>query len=111
MSKQILSFSRNQRITSKRDFALIFARGTKCSQGPLLFHIKNNMLERPRLGMSVPKRVGNAIKRNSIKRRCKEAFRLAQNLLPNKDIVITVRPHDLLSTGEYSKLIQNAVLG
>jgi|TARA_Y100000031_G_C8013506_1_gene289200 ribonuclease P protein component len=111
MTKKCLTLSRSQRINTEKEFALIISRGTKCSQGPLLFHIQENILGHPRLGMSIPKRVGNAIKRNSIKRRCKEAFRIAQQLLPNKDIVITVRPHEVLTVNEYSNLIQKAVSG
>ncbi|MBC8309069.1 MAG: ribonuclease P protein component [Phycisphaerales bacterium] len=74
----------------------------KRTVGPLLIHTKNNGLEFSRLGLSVPKRVGNAIKRNSLKRLCREAFRSLQPGFPeNIDVLITVRPHDRMHLDDY----------
>ena len=43
--------------------------------------------------MSVSKKVGNAVTRNTVRRRLKEVFRTTQQgLLGNRDIVISARP-------------------
>ncbi len=102
-------FSRNQRLTSKKDISRMFKDGTRCTSGPLLFHKCKNELGFPRLGLSVPKRVGNAVFRNTMKRRCREAFRQSQKQLPSVDILLTIRPHALLETYEYAALILKAV--
>lgn len=48
-----------------------------------------------RLGLSVPRRVGTAVKRNRVKRMLREAFRLSQHHLPaGLDLVVGVQPHD-----------------
>ena len=49
--------------------------------------------ERCRLGISVQKKTGNAVRRNRIKRLFREVFRLNRALFPvSCDIVFTVRP-------------------
>jgi ribonuclease P protein component len=46
-----------------------------------------------RLGISIPRKVGNAVRRNRIKRLVRETFRLHRPLFPrSSDIVFTVRP-------------------
>jgi len=46
-----------------------------------------------RLGVSVPRKVGNAVRRNRIKRIVRETFRLYREIFPHSsDIVVTIRP-------------------
>ena len=52
-----------------------------------------NTLGKPRLGLSVSKKVGTAVKRNGVRRRLKEIFRSSADNLPgNLDLVISARP-------------------
>ena len=105
-------FARSQRLTRKSQFDAIYKAGRRRTVGPLLIHALENKLEFSRLGLSVPKRVGNAVKRNSIRRRCREAFRISQHALPTHlDVVLTVRQHEILSTQEYAELLQQGIAG
>jgi len=45
-----------------------------------------------RLGLTVSRRVGNAVQRNRVKRRLREFFRLNKDRLPVADIVIIAQP-------------------
>ena len=96
------------KLTKKSEFVLLYATGSKRTAGPLLIHTLANTCNYSRLGLSVPKRVGNAVKRNRIKRLCREAFRLTQHDFPSSvDILITVRPHAALTLLEYQELLLN----
>lgn len=47
----------------------------------------------PRLGLAVPKRVGNAVTRNRVKRRLRELWRSRLELIPSGyDYVLVARP-------------------
>ena len=99
-------FKDNQRLRKSVEFERVYQQGKRNSTGPFLIYSVSNDLGYSRLGVSIPKRVGNAVKRNAIKRRCREAFRLNSAALPDSiDIVINVRPHDVMSMQEYAALI------
>jgi len=52
-----------------------------------------NTLGGARLGLSVSKKVGTAVKRNGVRRRLKEIFRCSADGLPGGlDLVISARP-------------------
>lgn len=94
------------RLISSREFDEVYRAGEKRHTGPLMVHARPNDLDHPRLGLSVPRQVGNAAKRNRIKRLLREAFRLMQSDLPlGYDLVITVRSHEPLSLAEYQSML------
>jgi len=110
--KQSFPFKRCQRLTKKSDFLRMYKEGRKRTAGPLLIHIRRNQHAYSRLGLSVPKRVGNAVQRNRIKRRCREAFRLmTHDDQCGVDILLTMRPHLAYSTAEYGVLLRESLTG
>lgn len=51
-------------------------------------------LNAPRIGLVVGRKVGNAVRRNRIKRLCRECFRLWPDMLPpGVDLVVIARAH------------------
>ena len=56
-------------------------------------YIKENGLEKNRIGISVSKKVGNSVVRHRVKRLIKESYRLHENVFNSGlDIVIVARP-------------------
>jgi len=91
-----------QRIKKKTDFNLVFGGGQRASDHRLALLARPGMGDTPRLGVSVGKKLGSAVRRNYYKRRLREAFRLAQHQLPGGwDIVLIPRPGVKASTGQY----------
>lgn len=67
---------------SSRDFAKVFEKRLRAADGFLLVYAVENNLGRTRFGVSVSRKVGNAVVRASVKRLLREAFRLSQHDLP-----------------------------
>ena len=111
-SGERLRFRRRHRVRGRREFEAVYAVRTSKRIGPLLVHARPNGMEHSRLGLAVPRRVGSAPRRNRIRRRIREAFRLALPELPPIDLVVHVRPHDpLLGTDELGAILRRAAGG
>ncbi|MBE0426341.1 MAG: ribonuclease P protein component [Nitrospirae bacterium] len=79
-------------LTRKRDFESVFKAGIALASKYLVIYAKNNKFDYNRLGLSVSKKTGGAVKRNRIKRLLREAMRkLSGELPPNYDFVIVAR--------------------
>lgn len=103
-----LGFTRRQRLTHAREFQAAFAGRCSVPAGPLRVHARLNATDPPtaRLGLSVGRRVGTAVKRGRVKRLLREAFRLEQARLPaGVDLVVAVHPHAELALAEYRRLL------
>jgi ribonuclease P protein component len=97
--------SRHLRLPAQ--FQAVYEAKTRESRGPLTVYGLPNTLGHPRLGMSVSRKVGTAVRRNRIRRLIRESFRLLQHDLPRGyDWVVVVRPHEPLILAEYQKLLQ-----
>lgn len=94
-----------------REFEAVYAGKTRESRGPLTVYALPNDLEYPRLGMSVGRKVGTAVRRNRIRRRLREAFRLMQHDFPRGyDLVAVVRPHEPLILADYQRILSGAMV-
>jgi ribonuclease P protein component len=101
-----LRFPASARLGGRVNFSAVFETGVKASAGALTTYSRINGLGRSRLGISIGRRVGNAVRRNRIKRLLREAYRLDQHDLPNGyDWVIVVRPHQPMKLEDYRQLL------
>lgn len=81
---------REQRLRKSRDFALVRRQGRSWPGRLLVLAARPNGLDLARFGFSVSKRVGNAVTRNRVKRRLREAARLS-GVSPGWDILLIAR--------------------
>ena len=89
------TFSRDDRLRKRREFEECYASGVRVSGRHVqVFLLAGPSRERPRLGISVPRRVGNAVIRNRVRRRLREIFRRSRvQLLPRGGaLVVNARP-------------------
>ena len=99
------TFPPSHRLGGKLAFRAVFDAGQKASKGPLTAYVRPNGLGHPRLGLTVPRRVGNAVARNRVKRMLREAYRHLRHDFPvDYDFVVVVRPHPPLTLAEYQRL-------
>jgi ribonuclease P protein component len=104
-----LRFTSAQRLHGQRAFGVVYQAATRKPAGPLLIFAKPNDKEQSRLGLSVSRKVGNAVRRNRIKRLLREAFRLDQHELPaGYDWIVVVRQHEPLELGKYRQHLMSA---
>ena len=87
------TFSRDDRLRKRREFEECYASGVRIS-GRFLQVFLRASSGRPRLGISVPKRTGNAATRNRLRRRVREIFRRERGLFgtAGAELVVHVRP-------------------
>jgi len=90
MEKQ--TFDKDERIRKKRDFLTVYQQGVRCHSMNFTLIAYRNPSGARRLGITVGKKVGNAVKRNRIKRLLREFFRVhKQQFSPAQDFVIMAK--------------------
>lgn len=74
------------------EFKRLYLRGKKEADPFLAVYCRKNKTAVNRVGITVGKKIGNAVQRNRLRRRIKEAYRINENIfLPGYDIVIVGR--------------------
>lgn len=99
------------RIKANEDFGLAIKTGRTFRADSFLLHVRKNELSHTRVGISVSKKVGNAVKRNLIKRQirsmCDSHIDYSSQSL---DIVLIVRRSYLDKTYDENNTILKKIL-
>ena len=96
-------FQKKLRLLRTTDFRRVYAQRQSVAIGPLVMYGAHQATKQsyPRIGISVSRRVGNAVVRNQWKRRLREAFRMVKPKFPDSlDVVVIVRASGKPAIGE-----------
>jgi len=92
MSEASAKFPKADRMLARDMFRRVYEDGRKVQCKYFTAFILANETERPRLGITATRKIGNSVERNRARRLVREAFRRNKWLAPNGvDIVINVR--------------------
>ena len=82
----------SESLKKNRDFQLVYKTGTSYANKYLVMSVRENQLEKNRIGISVSKKVGNSVVRHRLCRLVRESYRLHENLFRRGlDIVVVAR--------------------
>jgi ribonuclease P protein component len=113
-------FPKNARLLRRPQFLAVKQRGRGFAEGPLaaswLARAAGSEPGRAkvpgggaRVGLAVSSKVGNAVVRNQVKRRLREAIRQERTALPSVDLVLVARASAVsASVGEFRSFLRKA---
>jgi len=88
----LFSFRKTERLLNRADFVNVNRSGERHQTDHFIVIFKRNGLGAKRLGITVSKKTGSAIKRNRVKRLIREFFRLNKSDFPQGyDVVIVAK--------------------
>jgi len=90
-----------QYLTKPEQYTLVYNKGSSWVSNLMVMRALSNELGVARYGLSVSRRIGNAVVRNRVKRLFREILRLTP-LEPGWDIVFIARP--AAATADYASL-------
>ena len=83
-------FEKKFRLLSARDFSNLKVGSQSFKKPTAIIYYKKNSLNLTRIGLSVPKKIGNSVMRNRYKRLVRELFRLSSAKYLGYDILFVV---------------------
>ena len=104
-------FPKKARLRKRSQFLTMSRAGRKIHTRHFLVLWRPNQSATSRLGITVTRRVANAVGRNRVKRRVREAFRLAKGSLPPGTdlVVIAKREAQLLDYPAVARQLAQAI--
>ncbi|MDA8379058.1 MAG: ribonuclease P protein component [Planctomycetia bacterium] len=102
-----LRFGKASRLSGKKLLDTVYKTGQRRRHKPLMVCMWRREDPGPaRVAISIAKKCGSAVERNTIRRRVREAWRLAQHEFPpGIDVLVVVYPHPRLAMLEYQKIL------
>jgi len=88
------------RLLRRRDFLRVYDQGRRVHQRTFLLFYLRGEADRHRIGLTVPRKLGNAVHRNRVKRRLREIFRVHRDWLGETplDLVVNVSAAGIAAT-------------
>ncbi|MDO4491586.1 MAG: ribonuclease P protein component [Lachnospiraceae bacterium] len=82
----------SESLKKNRDFLTVYRKGASFANKYLVMYVRENGLNKNRLGISVSKKVGNSVVRHHLCRLVREGYRLQEELFHRGvDIVVVAR--------------------
>lgn len=105
------SFSKKERLLKNHEYEEVFNKGWRVNKRFFVIYGVRNKQGFARLGISVSRRAGSAVKRNRIKRVIKEVFRQSKDFVKSHDIVVVAKKGaDKLSFKEVKNIFISLLL-
>jgi ribonuclease P protein component len=103
------TFPKSVRLRKSKEFEAVYGVRQSAGDSTLVVHGRFNGLSHARLGLTVSRRVGNAVVRNRWKRALREAFRQVRHRLPALDVVVAPRPGVRPNTSDLMKSLPSLI--
>ena len=84
----------SESLKKNHQFQFVYKNGKSYANKYLVMYVKENGIERNRIGISVSKKVGNSVVRHRVTRLVRESYRLHEAVFNSGlDIVVVARPN------------------